>query len=135
MLEARKGVAAEAFFDVAEASLLSQSLLADLVHTSLKTLQRYRKENKRLDPQSSQHLLKLLALYRQGAQVFGSIESFNCWLDKPAFGLGNQLPLQLLETSGGIDLVMEELLRISLRRLSLERWKYTVFRWLSGLIL
>jgi hypothetical protein len=45
VLEARKGVAAEAFFDVAEASLLSQNLLADLVHTSLKTLQRYRKEN------------------------------------------------------------------------------------------
>jgi putative toxin-antitoxin system antitoxin component (TIGR02293 family) len=87
--------------------------LADLLHVSLKTFQRYRKDNKRLNPAISEHLLKLLALFQQGNEVFGSIDSFNRWLKKPAFGLGNQIPLELLETSGGIDLVMDQLLRIA----------------------
>lgn len=113
VLEARRGLTAETFFDVADASLLNQNLLADLLHISLKTFQRYRKDNKRLNPATSEHLLKLLALFQQGNEVFGSIDSFNRWLAKPAFGLGNQVPLELLETSGGIDLVMDQLLRIA----------------------
>jgi hypothetical protein len=60
--EARRGVAAETFFDVADASQLNQNILADLLHVSLKTFQRYRKDNKRLNPAISEHLLKLLAL-------------------------------------------------------------------------
>ncbi len=50
VLEARRGLTAETFFDVADASLLNQNLLADLLHISLKTFQRYRKDNKRLKP-------------------------------------------------------------------------------------
>ena len=39
--------------------------------------------------------------------------AFRRWLDKPAYGLDHQPPLALLETSGGIDLVADEVDRIA----------------------
>jgi len=52
------------------------------------------------------------ALFEHGADVFGSAESFRRWLDKPACGLDNQVPFALLHTSGGMDLIQDELIRI-----------------------
>jgi hypothetical protein len=48
--EARRGVAAETFFDVADASLLNQNLLADLLHISLKTFSVTARRTKGLTP-------------------------------------------------------------------------------------
>jgi len=58
-------------------------------------------------------VLKLLALAHQGADVFGEPTAFRRWLGKPAYGLDSQPPLALLQTSGGIDLVAEEVSRIA----------------------
>jgi putative toxin-antitoxin system antitoxin component (TIGR02293 family) len=52
-------------------------------------------------------------MHTKGQKVFGNPESFRRWLEKPAYGLDEQIPLDLLQTSGGIDLVMEELDRIA----------------------
>jgi putative toxin-antitoxin system antitoxin component (TIGR02293 family) len=52
------------------------------------------------------------ALFEHGTDVFGSVESFRRWLDKPAYGLDNQVPFALLHTSGGMDLIQDELIRI-----------------------
>ena len=60
-----------------------------------------------------EQVLKLLALARRGEDVFGSLPAFRRWLSKPAYGLGGQPPLALLQTSGGIDLVAEEVGRIA----------------------
>ena len=54
-----------------------------------------------------------MALFRTGETVFGSAEAFRRWMDKPAYGLGDQVPFELLHTSGGIDLVMDEVVRIA----------------------
>ena len=87
--------------------------LAALLHTTTKTLRTYRLSKKRLNPTASEQVLKLLALARRGEDVFGSLPAFRRWLSKPAYGLGGQPPLALLQTSGGIDLVADEVGRIA----------------------
>lgn len=57
-------------------------------------------------------MLKIMALFQTGESVFGSADAFRRWMDKPAYGLGSQIPFDLLHTSGGIDLIMDEVVRI-----------------------
>ena len=109
---AQSGLPVSAFYDLIEISGLTNEELAGLLDLSYKTIQRYQKDGKKLNAQNSEQLLKMIALYQKAEEVFGDLESFNRWLRKPSVGLGNQAPFSFLQTSGGIDLIREELLRI-----------------------
>lgn len=112
VLAALQGIPALLFFNVADQTGYRREQVADVFDTSLKTFQRYEREHRNLSPQDSEKVLKMQALFSLGAEVFGSADAFRRWMDKPAFGLGNQVPFSLLRTSGGIDLILDELTRI-----------------------
>ncbi|MCC5942194.1 MAG: DUF2384 domain-containing protein [Balneolaceae bacterium] len=107
--EAQNGVSVTAFFDLLAVSGLSKEELSNLLDVSFKTIQRYQKEEKNLNALNSEQILKMITLYQKGEEVFGEIFSFDRWLRKPAHGLGGHTPLNLMQTSGGIDLIYEEL--------------------------
>ena len=109
---ALQGVPAARFFEIADLTGYKREQLAEVFDTSLKTFQRYEREQKKLNPQDSEKVLKIVALFQTGEAVFGSAAAFRRWMDKPAYGLGNQVPFLLLHTSGGIDLITDELMRI-----------------------
>lgn len=113
VMQARTGVPAKTAFAVANLLQVSTEELAELLHLTPKTLRTYREANKRLAPAAGEQVLKLLALARLGGEVFGEAAAFRRWLGKPAHGLDNQAPLGLLQTSGGIDLVADEVSRIA----------------------
>ncbi|WP_266366045.1 type II RES/Xre toxin-antitoxin system antitoxin [Tellurirhabdus rosea] len=112
VLLALQGIPAAAFFDIAEQTGYRREQLAEVFDTSVKTFQRYEREDRKLNPQDSEKALKIMALFEKGEELFGSNDHFRRWMDKPAFGLGSQVPFDLLHTSGGIDLIMDELTRI-----------------------
>ena len=112
VLSALKGVPAATFFAIADLTGYRREQLAEVFDTSLKTFQRYEREQKKLNPQDSEKVLKIMALFQTGESVFGAADAFRRWMDKPAYGLGGQVPFDLLHTSGGIDLVMDEVVRI-----------------------
>ena len=112
VLTALRGVPALLFFEVADLTGYRREQVAEVFDTSLKTFQRYERERRNLNPQDSEKVLKIQLLFNRGNDVFGSAEAFRRWMDKPAFGLGGQVPFSLLHTSGGIDLIMDELIRI-----------------------
>jgi len=112
VVEAKKGVNARAFFDVVSLSGIDRNKMADLMNVSLKTLLRYKQQNKKLSAAKSERVLKLIALYKKGEEIFGNASEFHKWLDEPSYGLGEMVPFDLMHTSGGIDLIMEELKRI-----------------------
>lgn len=112
VLSALQGVSATRFFEIAELTGYRREQLAEVFDTSLKTFQRYEREQKKLNPQDSEKVLKIMVLFQTGEAVFGTADAFRCWMDKPAYGLGNQVPFALLHTSGGIDLVLDEVVRI-----------------------
>ncbi|SMB99827.1 hypothetical protein SAMN00120144_2786 [Hymenobacter roseosalivarius DSM 11622] len=113
VMAARQGISAATAIAVAGLLHLHPEQLADILNITTKTLRTYRQEQKNLSPAHSEQTLKLLALHMRGQQVFGEAGAFVRWLEKPAYGLDDQVPLTLLETSGGIDLVLEELDRIA----------------------
>ena len=112
ILNAHNGVEISAVEDLSIVSAKNQKEIAQLIHITPKTLQNYQSSRKRLPTLQSELLLKLYALYSRGLQVFSHIDSFNKWLAKPAFGLYNKVPNDLLSTSTGINLVKDELIRI-----------------------
>ena len=109
---ALSGVPAIRFFEIADLTGYKREQLAEVFDTSLKTFQRYEREHKKLNPQDSEKVLKIMVLFQTGESAFGSANAFRRWMDKPAYGLGNQVPFDLLHTSGGIDLVIDEVTRI-----------------------
>jgi len=112
-LKAAQGLKAHALADLERISGLSKQAVAGFLHVTARSLNRYLEEDRLLDASKSESLLKLIALYRKGTEVFGSKEEFNRWLGTPALGLGNIVPFSLMETSSGIDLIQDELCRIA----------------------
>lgn len=111
VFSAQKGVSATIFDDVA--GLYGHyNYLAEVVELNPKTIHKYQAQNIRFSPAKSELMLKLVALFRKGVETFGERDAFLNWLSKPAFGIDNRLPLDLIKTSDGIDLISDELDRI-----------------------
>lgn len=107
-LSARKGVRTKVFYDFAETIKMSEKNLASIINLSARTISNYKEIGKNLEPIYSEHLLKLIALFEKGEEIFGSIDEFNYWLRKPLWG-SNEKPVDWLVTPGGVDLVAEEI--------------------------
>jgi putative toxin-antitoxin system antitoxin component (TIGR02293 family) len=112
VFSARKGVKPKVFYDFAESIKMSEKNLALLLNLSSRTIGNYKARQKTLEPANSEHLLKLIALYALGEDIFGSVDEFNYWLQKP-FWNASEKPIDWLVTPGGVDLVMDELGRLT----------------------
>jgi putative toxin-antitoxin system antitoxin component (TIGR02293 family) len=112
VFSARKGVKPKIFFDFADSINMPEKKLALLINISSRTIHNYKDQQKPLEPVQSEHLLKLIALFGKGEDIFGNIDEFNYWLQKP-FWNSREKPIDWLTTPGGVDLVMDELARLS----------------------
>lgn len=113
MINSNNGVSSQVISDILDISGIAKKFLAENVFDlSVKTLTRYQSDNKKLSPRVGETALKFINLLNKGVEIFGEIVSFRNWLNKPAYGLGNKIPLDLLNTNTGIDLIEEELIRI-----------------------
>ena len=112
VFSARKGIKAKLFFEFADSIHMPEKKLALLINISSRTIHNYKEQQKPLDPVQSEHLLKLIALYGKGEELFGNIDEFNYWLQKP-FWNSKEKPIDWLSTPGGVDLVKDELGRLS----------------------
>ena len=111
-LSARQGVTPGLFYSFANSIKMSEKNLASLLHTHPRTISNYKEQQKNLDAVSGEHLLKLIALFIKGEQIFGNIDEFNYWLQKP-FWNNMEKPMDWLITPGGVDLVSDELDRLA----------------------
>jgi uncharacterized protein (DUF2384 family) len=87
-------------------------LAEKVLEISPKTLLSYRNTAKDLPVRIKEHILKLEDLFKKGIDLFETPEKFNRWLKSESFGLGYSIPLNMIKSITGIDLVMEELIRI-----------------------
>ncbi len=108
VFSARKGVKTKIFYDFAETIKMPEKNLAYIINLSARTISNYKIKRKNLEPLYSEHLLKIIALFKKGEALFGTIDEFNYWLNKP-FWDTKQKPIDWIITSGGVDLVMEEM--------------------------
>lgn len=112
VMKAAEGLAVSVFDEIIRISALNKNQLAAFIDATPKTIDNYRLRRHKLGRIESEQLLQLMALYKKGQEIFGDSEAFNQWLKQPASGLGGIIPFDLLYTQGGINLVIEELLRI-----------------------
>jgi len=112
LTKSKKGLNAKAALDFISLSGFSQNEFQETFKTTVKTIQNHVTRELTLDSALSEKLLKSFALFDKGAEIFGSAGGFHQWLNTPAYGLGNQLPFDLMDTITGIQLIEEELIRI-----------------------
>jgi putative toxin-antitoxin system antitoxin component (TIGR02293 family) len=112
LTRSKKGLNAKAALDFLTLSGFTQDEFQETFKTTVKTIQNHVTRELTLDAALSEKLLKSFALFDKGAEIFGSARSFHQWLNTPAYGLGNQLPFDLMDTITGIQLIEEELIRI-----------------------
>jgi putative toxin-antitoxin system antitoxin component (TIGR02293 family) len=86
---------------------------AAIMGISTKSIQRYQQQENTLSATQSEFVLKIEQLYKIGNEVFGTTENFKSWLEKPAYGLGYKIPSQILNTISGINLVINQVMRIA----------------------
>jgi putative toxin-antitoxin system antitoxin component (TIGR02293 family) len=112
VFSARKGIKPKVFYDFADSIKMPEKNLAVLINLSSRTISNYKERQKALDPIQSEHLLKLISLFGKGEEIFGNVDEFNYWLQKP-FWNAKERPIDWLVTPGGVDLVTDELDRLS----------------------
>jgi putative toxin-antitoxin system antitoxin component (TIGR02293 family) len=82
------------------------------VGISERTLQRAKTQGKRLDGNASDRVLRLASITQQAIDTLGSQEAAESWLSRPALGLDQRKPIDLLQSSEGADLVRTLLTRM-----------------------
>ncbi len=110
--KSKEGLKAKTALEFLELSGFTQDEFQETFKTTVKTIQNHVTKDLTLDASLSEKLLKSFALFDKGAEVFGSAADFHRWLNRPAYGLGNQVPFTLMDTITGIQLIEEELIRI-----------------------
>jgi uncharacterized protein (DUF2384 family) len=108
VLSARKGLNTKIFYDFAEAIKMPEKNLAAIMNLSARTISNYKESQKSLEPLYGEHLLNLRALFEKGEELFGTVDEFHYWLQKP-FWNSAEKPAEWLNTGGGVDFLSEEL--------------------------
>jgi putative toxin-antitoxin system antitoxin component (TIGR02293 family) len=112
----RAGIPRAAITRLAEESSLSGKELARFLQISERTLQRYIDEKsiegKNLDSSTSEKLILIAKMFARGYEVFGDRQMFKDWLQSEITAFGGKQPITLLDTSIGIQVIMDELGRI-----------------------
>jgi len=95
--------------------LQKTSDLEKAVGMSLRTVQRHKSKQspkQSLSSEQSGRTWKLAEILARATEVFGSQTEAEHWLDKPAMGLDQRRPIELLATPAGVELVEEFLGRL-----------------------
>lgn len=109
----RQGISHRLFMSIKEMAPFSDQEWSQFLDISLKSLQRYKKDEAHIfNVLHSEKIIELAEVTSVGQAVFDSAEQFGLWLNAPSHALGGLMPLELLQDSYGKELVMNELSRI-----------------------
>ncbi len=108
----REGMDYRTFETLAGQIPLKDKDWAVILDTTLRTLLRYKKDNKTFAPKQTEKIIEIQQLMHYGIEVFGDRDSFHAWLTLGNIGLGGMPPKDLLDTSVGLGLVKDSLGRM-----------------------
>lgn len=108
----RDGIDYKTFESVAVNTPLKDKDWAVILDTTLRTLVRYKKDNKTFAPKQTEKIIEIQQLMQYGEEVFGDKKNFHDWLMSENIAIGGIVPRDLLDTSVGLGIVKDELGRI-----------------------
>ncbi len=97
---------------MAEYELVEREDVLRAIGVSERTIQRGKDNDRLLDSNASDRLLRLAAVTEHAIDVFGSKEAAERWLVARALALDQRKPIDLLQSSEGAELVKSLLTRI-----------------------
>ena len=106
----REGVSGDSITRLADLISIPKNDVYNLLNLKARTAQR--QVSKNLDADKSGHLVQITRILQRCVEVFEDLEKAKRWLKSPNYALGNQVPLNLLDTTEGIELVRDTLTRI-----------------------
>ena len=107
----RKGFPKHSLLSLAKNLSLTVEEIGDILHISERTLQRYGDETQ-IKAEYAEKAVELIRLYNRGEEVFGSMDKFKRWVKTSSYIFAGEIPVSLLDTSAGFDMVFKELGRI-----------------------
>lgn len=108
----RQGISFDYFRQILNFIPLKLAEWAKFLNLSERTMQRYKKENKRFDSIYAEKILEITLLYQSGEEAFGSGSRFDQWMNIENTALGGVKPKSLLDSTFGINLIKDELIRL-----------------------
>ena len=107
----RKGLTAKQLKSILEYTNLSIKEIAEIISLSERQLLRY-EDDQVLRTDVSAQIIQIVELYEMGYEIFDREVDFQEWMNGEILGLGNVKPLSLLDTTFGIQMVVNELGRL-----------------------
>src|SRR5574340_657482 len=97
--EVRTFKEASAFFEIPETRLFR------VVGMAVSSAHRLEKARRRADPATSERLYRISALTQRAIEVFGDEDKARTWMTRPNLTLGQNAPLELMDTEVGAQAV------------------------------
>ena len=113
MSTVRQGIGFHQFIQMVSKIPFTLSDWTEMLNLSGRTMQRYKKEKGTFDRIHSERILEITLLYKKGVDAFGDAKKFDVWLETESIALGGKRPKEFLDTTFGIQLVKEEIIRIT----------------------
>ncbi len=108
----RGGIKPKALDNLAGELHVKDSFLSEYLHISHRSLQRYRENRKKLPLEISDQLVQIARVYVHAVEVLEDREKAAGWMKRKNRALGNNAPIELVDTSAGINMVLDLLGRI-----------------------
>jgi putative toxin-antitoxin system antitoxin component (TIGR02293 family) len=91
---------------------VERTTLAQILGTSIRTLQRKEEGSDRLGPAASDRLARMSRILDLASHVFGENNKASVWLTSKSRALDGEIPLEMLDTDIGTERVQWELRQI-----------------------
>ena len=108
----RRGVNISLFEEIVNAHPYTIKQWSTFLHITERTIQRYKKENRKFETLQTERIIEIAKLHSLGTEVFGLTDYCEEWMNSMSIALGNVRPIELLDSSVGIEMLMDELGRI-----------------------
>jgi len=108
----REGFPAARIDKMAQSLAVERTALLNILGISTRTVQRKSRAAARLSPSASDRLSRMDRILTLAIEVFGDGDKAAKWLKRSSRALGNQQPIQLLDTDAGTQCVERELRQI-----------------------
>ncbi|MBX9785193.1 MAG: DUF2384 domain-containing protein [Chitinophagaceae bacterium] len=107
----RKGISKKSIDHLIETTSIPAVVMAELLETTPRKLAAI-KPNTLMEKSQSEKAVSIARLYALGEEVLESKDEFQKWMNGRVPSLGNKRPKEFLDTTSGIQMLMDELNRI-----------------------
>lgn len=109
----KSGVPYVVWEEVKNNSIFDDKDWASLLGVNVRTLQRYKNQKGfKFQTLQGEKIFEVAEVMNLGKEVFHDNSKFYAWLNTPSYALGSVKPIELLDTSYGIEIVKSELYAI-----------------------